>query len=78
MKSLSNFSTALIIAAAIVLLGNVLSLGLSTVAAANMGFVGTYSLGTQAIALYCLSGILFALGVGSAVLSITIERKKEK
>ena len=79
MKSISNLSTALIIAASIVLIGNNLNLGLSTVAAANMGVIGgTYSLNPQVIALYCLSGILFALGVGLAILSIAIERKKDK
>ena len=79
MKSISNLSTAFIIAAAIVLVGNVLNIGLSTVAAANVGITGgTYSLAPQVIALYCLSGILFALGVGLAILSITIERKKNK
>lgn len=36
MKSISNLSTALIIAAAIVLIGNVLNIGLSTVAAAKI------------------------------------------
>ena len=77
MKSVSNLSTALIIAAAIVLTGNVLNLGLSSVAAANAGIIGgSYSLSTQAIALYCLSGILFALGVGLAIISIAIERKE--
>lgn len=79
MKSLSNLSAALIIAAAIVLIGNTLNLGLSTVAAANVGIIGgTYSLGMQAIALYCLSGILFAVGAALAVVSIVLERKREK
>ena len=78
MKSISNLSAACIIAAAIVLIGEILNKGLSTVAAAAMGFTGTYSLGAQAIALYCLSGILFALGVGLAILSIMIERRKNK
>lgn len=78
MKSISNLSTALIISAAIVLIGNILSLGLSTVAASSMGFAGTYALGTQAIALYWLSGILFALGVVLAVIGIIIERGKNK
>ena len=79
MKSISNLSTALIIAAAIVLIGNILNIGLSTVAAANVGITGgTYSLAPQVIVLYCLSGILFVLGVGLAILSITIERKKNK
>lgn len=77
MRSISNLSTAFILAAAIVLLGNTLNLGLSTVAAANLGVIGgTYSLEPQAIALYCLSGILFALGVVLAVVSISLERKK--
>lgn len=78
MKSISNLSTALIVAAAVVLSGNILSLGLSTVAAAAMGFAGTYSPSTQVIALYCLSGILFALGVGLALVSIFLERRREK
>lgn len=79
MKSISNLSTALIIAAAIVLIGNVLNIGLSTAAAANVGIIGgTYSLAPQVIVLYCLSGILFVLGVALAVVSITIERKKDK
>lgn len=79
MKSLSCLSTALIIAAAIVLIGNILNIGLSTVAAANVGITGgTYSLAPQVIVLYCLSGILFALGMVLAVVSITIERKKDK
>lgn len=79
MKSISNLSTALIIAAAIVLIGNVLNTGSSTVAAANVGITGgTYSLAPQVIVLYCLSGIMFAIGVGLAILSITIERKKNK
>lgn len=79
MKSISNLSTALIIAAAIVLIGNILNLGLSSVAAANVGIIGgTYSLGTQALALYCLSGILFSFGVALAVVSIVLERKREK
>lgn len=79
MKSISNLSIALIIAAAIVLVGNILNIGLSTVAAASVGITGgTYSLAPQVIALYCLSGILFALGVALAAVSITIERKKNK
>lgn len=79
MRSISNLSTALIIAAAITLIGNSLNLGLSTVAAANVGIIGgTYSLDLQVIALYCLSGVLFALGVVLAVVSITLERKREK
>lgn len=79
MKSISNLSTALIVAAAIVLIGNVLNIGLSTVAASNVGIIGgTYSLAPQVIVLYCLSGILFALGIGLAILSITLERKKNK
>lgn len=79
MKSISNLSTAIIVAAAIVLIGNVLNTGLSTVAAANVGITGgTYSLAPQVIVLYCLSGIMFAIGVGLAILSITIERKKNK
>lgn len=79
MKSISNLSTALIVAAAIVLIGNVLNTGSSTVAAANVGITGgTYSLAPQVIVLYCLSGIMFAIGVGLAILSITIERKKNK
>lgn len=79
MKSISNLSTALIIAAAIVLVGNILNIGLSVVAAAGVGITGgTYSLDPQVLALYCLSGILFVLGVGLAILSITIERKKDK
>lgn len=79
MKSISNLSTALIVAAAIVLSGSILSLGLSTVAAANMGITGgTYSLASQVIVLYCLSGGLFALGVGLALVSIFLERKREK
>lgn len=77
MKSISNLSTALIIAAAIVLLGNVLNLGQSSVAVASAGIIGgSYSLSTQVIALYCLSGILFALGAGLAIVSIAIERKE--
>lgn len=78
MKSISNLSAALIIAAAIVLIGNILNLGMATVAAAAIGFVGTHSVDTQTITLYCLSGFLFALGVGLAILSIAIERKKDK
>lgn len=79
MKSISNLSTALIIAAAIVLIGNVLNIGLSTVAAASVGITGgTYSLHPQVIALYCLSGILFVLGMVLAAVSIAIERKKDK
>lgn len=79
MKSLSCLSTALIIAVAIVLIGNILNIGLSTVAAANVGITGgTYSPAPQVMVLYCLSGFLFALGVGLAILSITIERKKNQ
>lgn len=78
MKSISDLSTALIISAAIVLIGNILNLGLSTVAASAMGFAGAYSPGAQAIALYWLSGILFALGVALAVISIIVERKRKK
>lgn len=77
MKSISNLSTALIISAAIVLIGNILYIGLSILAAASIGITGgTYSLAPQVIALYCLSGVLFALGVGSAIISIIIERKR--
>lgn len=78
MKSLSNLSTASIIAAAIVLIGNVLNEGLTAVAMATVGILGgtTSVPGVQTVVLYCLSGILFALGVGSAIISIIIERKR--
>ena len=75
----SNLITALIIVAVIVLIGNIFNIGLSTVAVANVGITGgTYSLAPQVIVLYCLSGILFVLSVELTILSITIERKKNK
>ncbi len=79
MKSTSNLSTALIIAAAIVLIGNILNEGLTTVVAATAGIWGgtPSSPSVQTVFLYCLSFVLFALGVGLAILSITIERKKD-
>ncbi len=78
MRSISNLSTALIIAAAIVLIGNILNCGLSDVVAANMGFAATSSLNVQSKLLYVFSGILFVLGVVSAFISIAMERKKNK
>lgn len=81
MKSLSNLSTALIIAATIVLIGNILNDGLTAVTAANVGIIlggTTHSPGVQTVFLFWLSGILFVLGVGLAILSIIIERKKNK
>lgn len=78
MRSLSNLSTAFIIAAALILLGNILNGSLSDVAATNMGYIATSSPSTQAVILYWLSGILFAIGVILAIVSITMERKKDK
>lgn len=80
MKSISNLSIALIIAAAIVLVGNILNEGLTAVVAATVGILGGTSSNpsVQTVFLFCLSGILFALGLGLAILSITIERKKNK
>lgn len=78
MRSISNLSTALIIAAAIVLIGNLWNCGLSTLAAATMGFVATSIPNVPTVFLFCLSGVLFALGVVLAVVSIALEGKREK
>lgn len=75
MKSLSYLSNAFIISATIVLVGNVLNGGLSTLAAAIMGFAATSAPAMQTVLLYWLSGVLFVLGVGLAVISIILERR---
>lgn len=73
MKSLSYLSNAFIISAAIVLVGNILNGGLSTLAAATMGFAATSAPAMQTVLLYWLSGVLFVFGVGLAVISIILE-----
>lgn len=78
MRSLSNLSTAFIIAAALILLVNILNCSLSDIVAANMDFIATSSPSTQTVILYWLSGILFVIGVILAIVSITMERKKDK
>lgn len=78
MRSLSNLSMAFIIAAALILLGNILNRGLCDIAAMNMGFMATSSPTTQTIILYWLSGVLFVFGIALAVVSIAMERKKNK
>lgn len=75
MKSLSSLSSALIIASAIILAGNVVSVGLSDVAAAAMGFAASSQSTPQTILLFALSAILFAAGLTLALASHMIEAK---
>ena len=77
MKTISNLSTALIIAAAILLVGNMLCCNLTVIASASMGFYATSAPTTSAVLLYCLSAILFVLGIALAIVSYVIEGKNK-
>lgn len=75
MNALSRLSTALLLSAAIILAGNWISLGLSDVAAAAMGFAAAGASNCLSLGLFWLSGILFAAGVLLAVISCRMEKK---
>lgn len=78
MKSISAMSSALIIASAILLVGNILNCGLSTLAAANLGFAATSTPNLPTMLLFLVSGVLFVLGIVLALFSISLEKKREK
>lgn len=76
MKALSSLSTALIIASSILLMGNILNNGLTTIASATMGFLAsTSTLDTLETLLYLLSAIFFLSGIAMAFVSIVLEKK---
>ncbi len=77
MKTISNLSTALIIAAAILLVGNMVCCNLTVITSAIMDFYATSTPTTSTVLLYCLSAILFVLGIALAVVSYVIERKNK-
>lgn len=77
MKALSHLSTALIIASAIVLVGNILNNGLTTIATATMGFTASASSPLETL-LYFLSAIFFLSGIAMALVSIVWEIKRKK